>query len=161
MSTEKDYTSEYEAFIEKIVASQKVYTLHNEKGEYATCYSVDYEDEDGEEIDVLCFWSDKKLANACKVDEWTDNQVEEIPLAEFIEEWCVGMFHDFVLVGVDFDNEMEGYEADAMELIIDIVRKLEDQEIELSFKRFKDLTDVKEQIDEMLLGDEIDEKSIK
>lgn len=161
MSTEKDYTSEYEAFIEKIVASQKVYTLHNEKGEYATCYSADYEDEDGEEIDVLCFWSDEKLANACKVDEWTDNQVEEIPLAEFIEEWCVGMFHDFVLVGVDFDNEMEGYEADAMELIIDIVRKLEDQEIELSFKRFKDLTDVKEQIDEMLLGDEIDEKSVK
>ena len=61
---EQTLKQRHEKFIQTICANEKVYALEGEDG-FATSYSNELEDEEGNPLDVLCFWSDKAGANAC------------------------------------------------------------------------------------------------
>ena len=127
-----------EKFIQTICVNEKVYALEGEDG-FATSYSNELEDEDGNSFDVLCFWSDKAGANACIHSEWTGYQITEIPLAEFLENWCIGMSNDGLLVGTNFDRNLFGYEVDPLEILLEVLNELEETNKQIQLTHFESL----------------------
>lgn len=115
--------SRYERFIKKVCETGIVYGLESDEG-YATSSSNKTEDKNRESVGLICFWSEKALANSCVKDEWGEYQVTGIPLSEFIENWCEGMNSDGFFVGINFDHNMYGYEAAPLELIERLEKEL-------------------------------------
>lgn len=139
----------HENFIKKICQTEKVFGLENNVG-FATLDSTNYENENGKPMPVMCFWSDQNGAAACAKDKWKSYGPAEIKLSDFIEEWCVGMYNEGLLTGTDFDENKQGNESDALELLLEITAELEELGKELEFKKFENLADLEEQIREIL-----------
>jgi hypothetical protein len=112
---------EYNRFIRSIIGSQTLYTLVSDEGDIAECPSTEYEEDDGEPVPVFCVWHDRTQAEACKVEEWADYQLEALPLDFFMHEWLVSMDQDAVLLGVDFDSELYGLEIEPVEVLADLL----------------------------------------
>lgn len=112
---------EYNRFIRNIIGSQTLYTLVSDEGDIAECPSTEYEEDDGEPVPVFCVWHDRAQAEACKVEEWADYQLEALPLDFFLHEWLVSMDQDAVLLGVDFDSELYGLEIEPVEVLADLL----------------------------------------
>ena len=51
----------HERFIKKVCETGVVWGLENKEG-LATSSSDEYEDKDGEPIELICFWSDKAVS---------------------------------------------------------------------------------------------------
>ncbi len=128
----------HEKFIQTICANEKVYALEGEDG-FATSYSNELEDEEGNPLNVLCFWSDKAGANACIHSEWAGYQITEILLAEFLENWCIGMSNDGLLVGTNFDRNLFGYEVDPLEILLEVLNELEETNKQIQLTHFESL----------------------
>ena len=112
---------EYNRFIRSIIGSQMLYTLVSDEGDIAECPSTEYEEDDGEPVPVFCVWHDRAQAEACKVEEWADYQLEALPLDFFMHEWLVSMDQDAVLLGVDFDSELYGLEIEPVKVLADLL----------------------------------------
>lgn len=136
-------------FIKKISETETVYALKGEKG-YATSYSSEIEYEDGEPVQIICFWSDAARAKSCIENEWNQYEVSSVPLNEFIENWCLGMNKDGLIVGTDFDSNLFGYEAEPLELILDIVEEFSEKGKSLELRKFESLEELGIQIREVL-----------
>lgn len=108
----------YELFIEKVAASKLVWGLKDKKG-WANSSSAE-----DEAVDVIPFWSDRAYAKASARDDWKDYTPTEIPLAFFLEEWCVGMAENDTLIGTNWDPRMIGQEAQALQIALDILNQL-------------------------------------
>lgn len=136
-------------FIKKITETETVYALKDDKG-YATSYSNEAEYEDGEEVQIICFWSDAARAKSCIENEWNHYEPSPIPLNEFVENWCLGMNSDGLLVGTNFDSNLLGYEAEPLELILDIIEELRSSGKSLELRKFENMEDLEKQIREVL-----------
>ncbi|MFT5720657.1 MAG: hypothetical protein ACI9W6_000957 [Motiliproteus sp.] len=101
-----DLQQNYLAFIEGIKASGEVWGVTTPEG-WVVCDSEEYE-----ETDVIPFWSSAEDAQAQCADEWAENEVKSISLAVFVERWLTGMAEDGVLVGPNWNAEMEGLEVE-------------------------------------------------
>lgn len=139
----------YKDFIKKINETETVYTLKDEKG-YATSYSNEIEDEDGEPAQIVCFWSDAARAKSCVDQEWSHYEISPIPLREFLENWCLGMNNDGLIVGTNFDSHLFGYEAEPLEVITDSIEELRATGKSLELRKFKNMQDLESQIREIL-----------
>ncbi|MFP3831644.1 DUF2750 domain-containing protein [Chryseobacterium sp. SIMBA_028] len=139
----------YKDFIKKINETETVYTLKDEKG-YATSYSNEIEDEDGEPVQIVCFWSDAARAKSCVDQEWSHYEISPIPLREFLENWCLGMNNDGLIVGTNFDSHLFGYEAEPLEVIMDSIEELRATGKSLELRKFKNMEDLESQIREIL-----------
>lgn len=84
-------------FIRKVCETGTVYALKDEKG-YATPYSNDLEYENGEPVQIICFWCDAARAKSCVDREWNRYEASSIPLNEFLENWCLGMNSDGLIL---------------------------------------------------------------
>ena len=62
-------------------------------------------------------------------------------------------------MGTEFDQNMFGFEADPLELIIDLLNELEANNQQLKFTKFKDQVILKSQINE-ILNSENEQKKI-
>lgn len=136
-------------FIKKITETETVYALKDGNG-YATSYSNEAEYEDGEEVQIICFWSDAARAKSCIENEWNHYEPSPIPLNEFVENWCLGMNSDGLLVGTNFDSNLLGYEAEPLELILDIIEELRSSGKSLELRKFENMEDLEKQIREVL-----------
>ncbi|MGE8433563.1 DUF2750 domain-containing protein [Chryseobacterium joostei] len=139
----------YKDFIKKIIETETVYALKDEKG-YATSYSNEIEDEDGEPAQIVCFWSDAARAKSCVDQEWNHYEVSPISLREFIENWCLGMNSDGLIVGTNFDSHLFGYEAEPLEVIMDSIEELRATGKSLELRKFENMEDLESQIREIL-----------
>ncbi|WP_284463155.1 DUF2750 domain-containing protein [Chryseobacterium sp.] len=139
----------YKDFIKKIIETETVYALKDEKG-YATSYSNEIEDEDGEPAQIVCFWSDAARAKSCVDQEWNHYEVSTISLREFIEKWCLGMDSDGFIVGTNFDSHLFGYEAEPLEVIMDSIEELRATGKSLELRKFENMEDLESQIREIL-----------
>lgn len=74
----------HEKFIKNICKSGIVFGLENTEG-FAMSTSNKYEDENGELIDLICFWSEKSIANSCAKSDWKEYKPTTIKLSDFIE----------------------------------------------------------------------------
>lgn len=79
---------------------------------------------DNEQIDVIPFWSDEKLAEALCSGEWDVYKPVAIEMEEFLDDWLPGMHSDLLMVGVNWNPDLEGQELEPLDL-------LEEFEVEL------------------------------
>ena len=62
------------------------------------------------------FWSSKEDAELHNVEEWADFEVLEIPLDIFVEDWLITLDEDGVLVGINWNQTLDGKELEPSEL---------------------------------------------
>jgi hypothetical protein len=134
--------AKYKLFIEKVAGSKLVWGLKNKEG-WANSYA-----NENEEIDVIPFWSDRAYAKACARDEWKGYSPAEIPLAEFLESWCIEMAEAETLAGINWDANMFGKEIDALELAYDILMQLKEIKSAIKFKNYSGLDEFMDSINE-------------
>lgn len=137
--------SKLETFVKTVCKSKIVYGLESEEG-FAVSNSVDYDDENGEPVEVICFWSDEALADSCRKEDWANYQAVEIPLAEFMENWCIEMNNDGLLAGVDFDEALSGLEIEPLELIMELIKELKSGNKSITFETYTSLADLEKEI---------------
>lgn len=135
----------HKRFIKTVCESEIVYGLENVDG-FATSSSVQYENENEEPLGIICFWAEKSLAKFCAKDDWADYQITEIPLSDFMENWCIGMRNDGLLIGTEFDQNMFGFESEPFEIIIELITELKGKGKNLNLKKFDGLFDFEKQI---------------
>ncbi len=112
--TETDQLDEsYERFLQQAIDTGCVWGLEGEEG-WALCPSTFNED-----IDVMPLWSDADDAKVHCVDEWHKYQVLAISLEELLDEWLPGMHEDVLMVGINWDENMEGDEVEPLDLLED------------------------------------------
>lgn len=99
------------SFIEETQSTQLVWGLKNEKDGWLACDSIEFETSE-----VMPFWSSKEDAQQHNLEEWADFVVVSIPLDEFVEEWLVSLAEDGVLIGANWNAELEGKEIESAEL---------------------------------------------
>ncbi len=105
-----DFQQNYRIFVEEILASGKLWAVKSVDG-WVFCESEEFE-----ETDVIPFWSSQADALAQCRDEWAGNTVEAIELTAFTENWLSGMAEDGLLVGPNWNAEMEGLEIEPVDL---------------------------------------------
>lgn len=136
---QEEMLERHRLFVKEICASEKVFGLNDGSG-FATCYANDFTNEDGEPTLLVCFWSDKEKALACKKREkWSEFELESITLSEFMETWLLDMAEDGVAVGSNFDAELFGCEVRPLHLMIEITRELEAIGKDISFENYANL----------------------
>jgi hypothetical protein len=114
----QDIEVNYNSFIEKVAATKQVWGLKSKTG-WANAESGDNED-----VAVIPLWSERGLAKICARDDWKSFLPTEIPLAVFLEDWCMGMAENETLAGINWDANMLGKESDAFTLALDILNRL-------------------------------------
>lgn len=113
-------SSAYQQFIQDTIASGCLWGLQGPEG-WALCGSEKYDD-----TEVMPFWSQPELAQLHCNDEWKDYEVVPIALAEFLDDWLPGMHTDVFLVGLNWDESMEGEEVEPLDLLADFDRATAD-----------------------------------
>ncbi|MCX2741839.1 DUF2750 domain-containing protein [Pontibacter anaerobius] len=134
----------YQNFIKHVVQSEEVWGLTKNET-WATSSSSEFED-----TEVILFWSDKAGASACAEDEWSDYTPESVTLVEFLENWCVGMYGDELLVGADWDRDLIGKEAEPLVVALDVVTQLKATGKTLEFTQYDNQEEFEEQLIEAL-----------
>ena len=82
--------------------------------------------------------------------EWNHYEVSPISLREFIENWCLGMNSDGLIVGTNFDSHLFGYEDEPLEVIMDSIEELRATGKSLELRKFENMEDLESQIREIL-----------
>lgn len=139
----------HQKFVKTVSESGIIYGLKNKNG-FATSSSTLYEDNNGNPIGMLCFWAEKVRAKSCAKDEWKKYNVVEIPLAEFMENWCIGMANDGLLIGTQFDLNLFGYEIEPLDLILELTTELKSTGKDLTFRKFGGIADLENQVKKVL-----------
>ncbi|MDD5037136.1 MAG: DUF2750 domain-containing protein [Methylococcaceae bacterium] len=115
-----DLDANYQRFIEHIQESGQVWGLQSEDG-WVVVDSTEFE-----ETDVMPFWSDETYAKEHCVGEWGSFIPVAMELDEFIEDWLVGMAEDGILVGPNWNSDLEGLEVEPEELAQLLIGEEED-----------------------------------
>lgn len=130
-------------FIERIVSTEQVWGLVNEDG-FATAGSNEYED-----ADAIPFWSEKEGAEAVAKDEWSSFKIEKVSLAEFLENWCVGMQNEDMIVGTNWDENLFGTELEPFDLALEIIDELRSKSKTLKLEKYESLEELEDQINDV------------
>lgn len=105
-----DLNANYQRFIEHLQESGQVWGLKSPDG-WVVVDSTEFED-----AEVMPFWSEEAYARQHCVDEWKDFKPVAMDLEEFVEDWLVGMTEDGVLVGPNWNAELDGLEIEPVEI---------------------------------------------
>jgi hypothetical protein len=105
-----DIQQNLELFISRTKETKIVWGLRNEDG-WLACDSTEFE-----QSEVMPFWSSQEDASEHNVEEWSDFEVVEIPLDIFVEDWLITLSEDGVLVGTNWNEQLEGKEIEPSEL---------------------------------------------
>jgi hypothetical protein len=88
---------------------------------WALCSSEKYDN-----TDVMPFWSKEGFAQVHCQEDWKDYVPVAIELEEFLEDWLSGMHEDVILVGANWDEELEGIEIEPLDLLEEFDKELAD-----------------------------------
>ncbi len=105
-----DLDANYQRFIENILESGQVWGLQSDEG-WVVVDSTEFEDSE-----VMPFWSEEANAKAHCVGEWANFRPVAMDLDEFVEEWLAGMAEDGILVGPNWNDDLDGLEVEPDEL---------------------------------------------
>jgi hypothetical protein len=106
-----DFAENLDRFVVEALANGCVWGLQGEEG-WALSASDEYED-----VDVMPFWSQEIFAKAHCQDDWAGYKPVAIDLLEFVEDWLPGLHEDVVLVGANWNAELEGDEMEPVDLL--------------------------------------------
>lgn len=109
-----DIQQNYALFIQQAQDSQQVWALQFDD-EWVVC---DSNEQPGR--DVMPVWSAEADAQRHCVDEWADYQAAPIALEEFMEEWVNDLAEDQVLLGINWNADLDGVEVEPLTLARDL-----------------------------------------
>ncbi len=109
-----DFDSNYGTFIGDAIETGCVWALESDQG-FALCPSVD-----NDELDVMPLWSQPEYAKQHAKEEWKEYAAVPIALDELLDDWLTGMHADLLLVGVNWNTDLEGVEVEPLDLMEDI-----------------------------------------
>lgn len=109
----RDTNESYQTFLGQALGYGCVWGLEGPDG-WALCPSEKYDSSE-----VMPFWSEPEMAEVHCVDEWKDYKVVPVSLEEFIDDWLPGMHEDVYLVGINWDEDMDGEEIEPLDLLSD------------------------------------------
>ena len=134
--------TKYTQFIEKVAATKLVWGLKSKTGWANT------ESAEDEEVGVIPFWSDRALAKISARDDWKSYTPTEVPLAIFLEDWCMQMAENDTLVGINFDAKMLGAEAEPELVTFDILTRLKAINSAIKFDNYSSIDEFITEISE-------------
>jgi hypothetical protein len=123
----------YNQFIEKAAASKLVWGLYDKKG-WASSHSAESED-----IGLVPLWGERSLAKICAKDDWRGYTPTEIPLAEFLESWCIDLAENEILIGINWDANLLGWETSPLSITLDILNRLNTMQSAITFLNYSSL----------------------
>lgn len=125
MPQENSLKTQYHSFIQEICTSEPLFYAFTAYDKPAEILSKDQKDKEHQPKVVLCFWaSEKQALEACKNENWQGYRVVPVSLLHFLENWCIDMADEGVLVGINFDNQAVGIEINPLDLILEILTEL-------------------------------------
>ncbi|MFC3024619.1 DUF2750 domain-containing protein [Vibrio zhugei] len=98
-------------FVEETQNTQTVWGLQTEEG-WLSCDSTEFANSE-----VMPFWSTKEDAETHNIEEWAEFEVVSIPLDVFIEDWLVTLDEDGVLIGPNWNQNLDGKEVEPADLV--------------------------------------------
>lgn len=116
----EDLEENYDLFMAEAIATGCVWGLESEEG-WALCPSSSNSD-----IEVMPFWSQPEYAELQRVDEWSSYKVVPVSLEEFLDDWLPGMHEDVILVGPNWNAELEGLELEPLDVLEDFDKATEE-----------------------------------
>lgn len=117
-----DTEANYNRFIVEAMETGIIWALvekDRDEGSFALCPS-----EVHNESDVIPFWSAQEFAQIHCVDDWSVYEPIAIDFGEFMEDWLDGLHEDEILIGINWNAEMEGPEIEPLDLASDIEEQL-------------------------------------
>ncbi|KMV29253.1 DUF2750 domain-containing protein [Photobacterium swingsii] len=102
-----DIQANQDLFVTESQDTRFVWGLCNEEGDWLAVDSSEFENSE-----VMPFWSNKEDAQTHCVDEWAEFSVAELPLDIFVEDWMITLAEDGVLVGLNWNDQLEGGELE-------------------------------------------------
>jgi len=109
-----DCQADVDRFVQRVTQHEIVWYLNSNSGA-ASCESDD-EDDEGEPLTVLLFFSDEAYARRCQKAHFSDHEVQSMSLFDFLFRWLPGMSGDGVLAGANWNHDLVGLELDPLEL---------------------------------------------
>ncbi|WP_341502440.1 DUF2750 domain-containing protein [Gallaecimonas sp. GXIMD4217] len=109
--------AQYKAFLDAIHQGQQVWGLQSEEG-WLVCASSDFEN-----TEVMPFWSSKEGAERHCNEEWTAYEASAVPLAEFAGAWLAELDEEGILIGTDWDADLEGPEIEPSTVVRDLMEQ--------------------------------------
>lgn len=106
-----DIQANSELFVTETQESLVVWGLCNEDGDWLSVESSEFEDSE-----VMPFWSNGIDAKVHCVEEWAEFLPMELPLDVFVEDWMITLSEDGVLVGLNWNANLEGVEIEPKEV---------------------------------------------
>lgn len=125
----------HQKFVSDVITHKKVWGLKIEDN-WAVCKSEAFKD-----AEVLVFWSDKNLADACATDDWHDYKPVLVDTAEFLVDWLPGMQEEGIAVGTNWSTDLDGIEMDPVSLALELVQELREQNIDFIPEGYKSLSE--------------------
>ncbi|WP_237057113.1 DUF2750 domain-containing protein [Microbulbifer sediminum] len=114
-----DFEDNCARFLPEAAAQGCVWALEGEEG-FALCASEKYP-----ETDVMPFWSQREFAEGHISGDWAGYRVVAIDLEEFMDDWLTGMHDDVLLVGINWNSELEGIELEPLDLLEQLEHELQ------------------------------------
>ncbi|MBD8511486.1 DUF2750 domain-containing protein [Photobacterium sp. WH77] len=106
-----DVQANAELFFTESKETHVVYGLCNEEGDWLSVDSSEFE-----ESEVMPFWSTEADAKFHCVEEWAEFQPSQLPLDVFVQDWMITLSEEGVLVGLNWNQELEGAEMEPQEV---------------------------------------------
>ena len=135
-------------FITTAIENQQVWGLKSSEG-WTVAMSNQYEN-----TQVYVFWDSQLNAAQCAKEEWQDYKPESIPLYEFLEDWCIAIFEENSLCGVQWNYDGCGDETEPMELAQALVQELRKTGTTIKFSKYPSLQKFANLIDQAILDDQ-------
>ena len=97
-----------------------VWGLRDADGNWSLVSSID-----NDSLDVIPFWSAEGLAQALCTGYWNVYKPVAIELEEFLDDWLPGMHADVLMVGINWNTELEGQEMEPLDLLEEFEAELD------------------------------------
>ncbi|MGL5948705.1 MAG: DUF2750 domain-containing protein [Aeromonas sp.] len=97
-------------FIEQVRETGQVWGLRYGE-DWVICQSAEFE-----ETDVMPLWSTAADAKVHCIDEWAEYAPDSIALEEFLDDWVNDLNEDDVLIGPNWNAQLDGQEFEPVEL---------------------------------------------
>ena len=114
----ENFEENLDRFIVEAIETGCIWGLEGPDG-FALCPS-----EKSDDVDVMPFWSQPEFAQLHCVEEWSVYKPVPVSLEEFLDDWLPGMHDDVLLVGVNWNAEMDGDEFEPLDLLEEIEGEL-------------------------------------
>ena len=115
-----DLQENFDRLIVECLEQGCIWWLQDATENWALVGSTDHDD-----IDVIPFWSSTLLAEELCVGDWDVYKPVAIEIEEFLDDWLPGMHSDVLLVGVNWNVDLEGAEIEPLDLLEEFEAELD------------------------------------